>query len=187
MPAVTCSRLLSKPNRNEGIGKSDDAKTVLSASADDRAHEVVNEEYEISDCPPGLWCKRKREFGWDSAEKIQGCPPGLWCRKRRNRVQNDPETTSPQKTRCPYGFWCVKKRAVGFHNHETIPSCPPTLWCRTIGSTKADTTRQEEDFSSDEKDEKDVADSSRENQRDRVELEQDCPPGLWCKRGLVGK
>ena len=65
----------------------------------------AEEATEIEDeggCPPGYWCKKKREF--DSAE----CPRDFLCRSKRSY------------SGCPPGYWCRRSELVV--DHETDPS-----------------------------------------------------------------
>ena len=115
----------------------------------------------MSDCPPGLWCKRdkimpvemdipKRELEYENSETLRNCPPGLWCKK--NTI-DDIIKVRNVKVSCPTGFRCSFKRYMGYENSDTLEKCPPGSKCR------------------------------RSQQRDSDgSTEQDCPPGLWCKR-----
>ena len=178
LPVATGLSLVSgHPSRNDDV--LDSSKKEVSTKAKE-----VKKKNEIFVCPPGLWCKAKREFGYDSVEKIQGCPPGLWCRRKRNRALMTQNVRSTLKPRCPYGFCCVKKQTVGFENHETMVDCPQTLWCRKKHCLSILLNAHEDDWSNDKEEKKGdlknpVAGTAIQDQRN-----EDCPPGLWCKRKL---
>ena len=65
-------------------------------------NEAIEQEDKRSGCPPGYWCKRKREF--DSAE----CPRGFVCRSKR----------SMSSEVCPPGYWCRRSELVVDHAIE---------------------------------------------------------------------
>ena len=73
---------------------------LLPAVKGDEATELEDEA--DSSCPPGYWCKKKREF--DSAE----CPRGFMCRSKRSYHEA-----------CPPGYWCRRSELV--IDHETDP------------------------------------------------------------------
>lgn len=54
----------------------------------------LQDEHSSSACPPGYWCKKKREF--DSAS----CPRGFLCRSARSAEA------------CPPGYWCRRSELV---------------------------------------------------------------------------
>ena len=75
--------------------------TVIAEEPGKRTEEPASS----SKCPPGYWCKRKREV--DSAE----CPRGFVCQSKRSNV-------------CPPGYWCRRSELV--RDEETDPwNCPP--------------------------------------------------------------
>lgn len=138
------------------------------------AHAVdVKESTKVEDeaygyCPPGYWCKKKREF--DSAEcprgflcrskRSYGCPPGYWCRRSELVVDRE---TNPED--CGEGKWCrISKTMI---SEPRSMGCPPGYWCRKKRSTDILSERNcPRDFHCDSKKEADAG----------------CPPGYWCKK-----
>ena len=65
------------------------------------AEDATKLEDEAGNCPPGYWCKKRREF--DSAD----CPRGFMCRSKRSYGN------------CPPGYWCRRSELV--IDQETDP------------------------------------------------------------------
>ncbi|KAJ7385294.1 hypothetical protein OS493_016368 [Desmophyllum pertusum] len=88
---------------------------------------VLQADEGSSSCPPGFWCKKKREFDTgacptgflcQSKRSDEACPPQHWC--RRSELVID-EETDPRD--CQPGYWC-KRRSISsklFHGD----GCPP--------------------------------------------------------------
>lgn len=127
-----------------------------------------------SACPPGYWCKKKREFdsvacptGFKCRSKrsAEACPPGYWCR-RSELVIDHP--TDPEE--CPEGHWC-RESTMEISQPRSIYSftaCPPGYWCRRKRSIDLLSKRS----------------CPREFMCDETEQDDDsaCPPGYWCKK-----
>ena len=82
---------------------------TTSAAAEKTAE--LQDDYS-STCPPGYWCKKKREF--DSSE----CPRGFICRSKRS-------TSS-----CPPGYWCRRSELV--LDQPTDPKNCAAEWVRVV-------------------------------------------------------
>ncbi|KAJ7385295.1 hypothetical protein OS493_016369 [Desmophyllum pertusum] len=92
---------------------------------------VLQADEGSSSCPPGYWCKKKREFDTaacptgflcQSKRSTEACPPGYWCRRSESVIDKE---TDPRD--CPPGYWC-KRRSISsklFHDD----GCPPGYWC----------------------------------------------------------
>ncbi|XP_022781821.1 uncharacterized protein LOC111322871 [Stylophora pistillata] len=128
-----------------------------------------------SACPPGYWCKKKREF--DMGECPRGficrstrstlglCPPGYWCR-RSELVLDQP--TDPKN--CAAEYWCKVSRDEISQSRsiDSLASCPPGYWCRKKRSI---------DLLSSRSCPRDFTCSQTEQENDSA-----CPPGYWCKK-----
>ncbi|CAH3038184.1 unnamed protein product [Pocillopora meandrina] len=141
---------------------------TTSASAEKTAE--LQDDYS-STCPPGYWCKKKREF--DSSEcprgficrskrSTSGCPPGYWCR-RSELVLDQP--TEPEN--CAAEHWCKVSRDE-ISQSRSIDSCPPGYWCRKKRSI---------DLVSKRSCPRDFVCAQTEQEDDSA-----CPPGYWCKK-----
>lgn len=132
----------------------------------------LQDEHSSSACPPGYWCKKKREF--DSAacprrfickskRSTEACPPGYWCR-RSDLVDEKP--TKPEE--CRDGFWCKEVESSQPRSMSSFRACPPGYWCRRKRSIDFLSKRScPRDFTCDESQE---------------EGSEACPPGYWCKK-----
>ena len=75
---------------------------VLLPAVDAEEATEIEDEADYGNCPPGYWCKKKREF--DSAD----CPRDFVCRSKKSYGN------------CPPGYWCRRSELVV--DHETDPS-----------------------------------------------------------------
>ena len=74
-----------------------------SVKATDEVKEQEDEADRTSACPPGYWCKKKREL--DDKE----CPSGFMCHTKRSFTSSE----------CPPGYWCRRSELV--KDEETDP------------------------------------------------------------------
>jgi hypothetical protein len=139
-----------------------------------------------ADCPPGLWCGKKRALDERGANKkslderlsmakfAADCPPGLWCGKKRGlneQVQSKKSVDKLSMTKfagdCPPGLWCGKKRQIG----EDILSSRPIQ--RPQSGMENFNPQAEE-----------ISPSKGKGFPNNMKLfrrsKDDCPPGLWC-------
>lgn len=140
-----------------------------SVKATDEVKEQDDQADHSNECPPGYWCKKKREF--DSPECPEGfmcntkrsftsseCPPGYWCRRSALVVD---KATDPKD--CAADLWCKLK-------NDRRSMCPPGYWCRKKKSFDILSKRKcPPDYHCDE------------NQK-AYDSDEPCPPGYWCKK-----
>lgn len=145
---------------------------VLSPTFADEKVAELQDEHSTSACPPGYWCRKKREF--DSAECPRGfvckskrsaeaCPPGYWCRRSELVVEHP---TKPEE--CADGYWCKGVEISQRRSMSSFNTCPPGYWCRKKRSIDFLSKRScPRDFTCGKSQEEDSA---------------ACPPGYWCKK-----
>ena len=142
-------------------------------------------------CPIGLWCSPKREFGFESSDTLKDCPPGLWC--KRNGIHTRPRSFTKRANKereeyqCPTGLWCSMKREEGHENYETASQCQPGSSCKRE-ETKRDyhNRLQERDIFKFEDCPTGLwCTSKREVGYENSETLEQCPPGLWCKKNTI--
>ncbi|XP_068725961.1 neurogenic locus notch homolog protein 3-like [Montipora capricornis] len=125
-------------------------------------------------CPPGYWCRKKREF--DGTECPRGfvcnskrskmsssrCPPGYWCRRGDLVIEDE---TDPEK--CQEEEWCKVPESTA-KDGRSFDRCPPGYWCRKKRLIEMLSKR------------KCLRQLNCLN--DGWEEIKNCPPGYWCKK-----
>lgn len=143
----------------------------------------VDKKNDEEGCPSGFRCSFKREEGYENFESLSQCPPGLWCKRDEIKSEDDPNETHTDKELCPVGHECSTKREEGFENLETLNQCPPGLWCkRDTSVAKKDIT--ELNAIKEYCPRGLTCSSKRLVDYENSETFHQCPPGLWCKRSL---